>query len=164
MILQLHEPGTSRNLSTSASTRAVVLRSIGDGDDGTFATMATCNLSTTYVEVQYKCDGQSCAPSSVRRSTLPRDYPAALHQLNGVAGPQHGCGHFLRDVHQLDRSPAFCYPSSSGILSDRLGHSLPHSNWEQTSSSRRGICTLLFAFRPAAGYLPDGFDRALCCH
>lgn len=85
MVLQLRNV-SDWNSMTSPGPRKVVFGSLGDADDGTIATIATCNFSTTHVETQYTCEGKSCAPTAMRKSRITHNYAAASRQLEALTG------------------------------------------------------------------------------
>jgi hypothetical protein len=53
------------------------------------ALTAECSLTTTYVEIRYLCNGQSCAPTDVRRSKLPHK-PTTITWLDGLSSNEWG--------------------------------------------------------------------------
>ena len=85
MVLQLRNV-SDFNSMTSPGPRKVVIGSLGDADDGTIATIATCNFSTTHVETQYTCEGKSCAPTAMRKSRMTHNYAVASQQLEMLTG------------------------------------------------------------------------------
>jgi len=85
MVLQLRNV-SDFNSMTLPGPRKVAFGSLGDTDDGTIATIATCNLSISHVETQYTCEGKSCAPTAMRKSRILHNYAAASQQLDTLTG------------------------------------------------------------------------------
>jgi hypothetical protein len=70
---------TPYNPATTKRPRIIVITFLGYGeDDNSFSliphlTTGTCDLTTTYVETRYRCDGDSCVFNAMRASSTPRN-------------------------------------------------------------------------------------------
>ena len=76
MVLQLRHISVHESM-TVFGPRKVVFGPLSDTDDGTIATIATCNLTTTHVELQCTCEGKPCALNAMRKSRILHNYTVA---------------------------------------------------------------------------------------
>ena len=111
----------SRVGNTATEPRRVSFVAAGTRSNGDNYMGATCNLTTTYVEVNFLCDGTTCAPTGMRDSQLPHVTENGTW-LDGLSAPNQSEGTSLYFTNALCmnfiNSTQFTknYPGASGPL------------------------------------------------